>query len=561
MVGGMAIDITDQKRAEHAVRHSEERLRLAMETGKVGVWDWDMRSNAVSWTPSLYAIHGLTPDETEITFERFRELVHPEDRPRVSTAIQASVDRDMAYEMEFRAIRPDGEVIWLFTHAVVVKEGDVPVRMIGAAVDITQSKLTERDLLVWNTELERRVEARTGEVMATKNRLRALARELNLAEQRERKRLAGELHDYLAQMLVVTRMKLHQSSSLIPPGKAAVLIGEADDVLAQSLAYTRSLVAELVPPALYEFGLRPSLEWLMSKMREHGLTAALHWDAGRLTIPEDQAILLYQSVRELLFNVLKHAGTSAATVSVARADQELTITVADEGRGFLSSSVESGEKGRDRFGLFSIRERLLTMGGRLEIDSAAGRGTRVTLWAPCLQEPSRTDTPVRHLMPSVQGNGATSGVARPSVDHHHDDRIRVLLVDDHRMVREGLRSVLDGYADVQVVGEASDGAEAVIAVGALAPSVVVMDINMPKMNGIQATEQITAHHPNVVVIGLSVQTNQDAQTAMYQAGAVALLTKEAAVEQLYATIRQALHRDPDLPNFVSSSSSRASSRH
>ncbi|MGH7827324.1 MAG: PAS domain S-box protein [Candidatus Binatia bacterium] len=124
-------------------RDSEERLRLATQTGKVGVWDWDIARNHISWTDSLYLIHGVAPDDFDATVEGFAALVHPEDREFVSTAINRTLDEDVPYDLEFRAVRPDGEVIWLFTNAVVVRDGGRPIRMLGATVDITQRKRAE----------------------------------------------------------------------------------------------------------------------------------------------------------------------------------------------------------------------------------------------------------------------------------------------------------------------------------------------------------------------------------------------------------------------------------
>jgi DNA-binding NarL/FixJ family response regulator len=121
--------------------------------------------------------------------------------------------------------------------------------------------------------------------------------------------------------------------------------------------------------------------------------------------------------------------------------------------------------------------------------------------------------------------------------------IRVLLVDDHVMVRQGLRAVLDAYADIELVGEADNGEEAIQLVDRLRPSVVVMDINMPKMDGIEATAHIMRRYPETVVIGLSVNAAGENQEAMRRAGAVRLMTKEAAVEQLYDEIRAAVQPD------------------
>jgi DNA-binding NarL/FixJ family response regulator len=118
-------------------------------------------------------------------------------------------------------------------------------------------------------------------------------------------------------------------------------------------------------------------------------------------------------------------------------------------------------------------------------------------------------------------------------------RIRVLLVDDHTMFRQGLRTLLQCYSDIEVVDEAGDGAEAVSKVSTVQPAVVVMDISMPKMDGVAATRLVKSRHSEVAVLGLSV-TGQGYQVeAMLKAGAVKVLTKERAVDELYDCIKKA----------------------
>jgi PAS domain S-box-containing protein len=145
-VCGVSVDITDRKRAQQALLESEQRLGLATSAGKLGVWDWDIVADRVSWSESLYAIHGVGPEWFTETVGGFSGLVHPEDRDRVATAIQDALHTDAPYELEFRALQPTGEVIWLFTNAVVMRENGQPVRMLGATMDITESKRGEAAL-------------------------------------------------------------------------------------------------------------------------------------------------------------------------------------------------------------------------------------------------------------------------------------------------------------------------------------------------------------------------------------------------------------------------------
>lgn len=553
---GVLVDITERKEVEQTLKDMEERLRLAMESAAIGTWDLNLITGIHRWDRRCKAMFGL-PSDTDVSQEDFLAMIHPDDRARVVAAAKRSTDPtgDGSYDIECRLVRTDHHEVWIRVMGRVFFEERngkrQAVRFIGTVLDITESKQVQEHLQRWGSELQRAVNLKTMELMQSQDRLRALTADLTLTEQRERKRLATDLHDYLAQLLVVMRMKLRQAVPLVPIEKAATLLKEADQALTQALNYTRSLVAELAPPTLNEFGLLQSVEWLASQLRQHGLTVNIQPATDRLSLPEDQAILLFQSVRELLYNVLKHAHTDKATVSMAiTPNSELRITVEDRGNGFDAAALERQRADSAGFGLFSLKERMATMGGRLSIDSAVGQGTRVTLLMPYWPVQPSTMTAERP-MPSIEpSHQAYSLESAPFLQHpeptvrdsafHEKPRIRVLLVDDHAMVRQGLRSVLESYSDIEVVGEASDGKESLVSVEHVRPSVVVMDLNMPKMNGIDATAIIKSRHPDIIVLGLSVNAGEDNQAAMIQAGAAALLTKEAAVDQLYDMIHDAV---------------------
>ena len=372
---------------------------------------------------------------------------------------------------------------------------------------------------------ERLVSKRTAELLHTQARLRTMAQTLTLTEQRERKRMATELHDYLAQLLVLGKMKLSRMNAQIQTFSApvAAVLEEIDQTLDKALDYTRTLIAELSPPVLHEFGLPMALRWLADQMKKHHLTVDVRLGISELPLTENQAILLFHSARELLINVAKHAGTNKAALALDVAEDMLTIAVQDEGKGFKTDRLEPHEPGQ-HFGLFSIKERMEELGGWLRVESTPGRGTTVTLGLPYTSTAAfATDTsrnePHVHPPPSK-----TAGVRR------------VLLVDDHAMVRQGLRAVLDAHPDLFIIGEAADGREAVSIAKKRTPDVIVMDINMPRMDGIEATKRIKKDQPGMVIIAVSVNDTPDLRESLQRAGASAFVSKAEAGERLYETI-------------------------
>jgi CheY-like chemotaxis protein len=279
---------------------------------------------------------------------------------------------------------------------------------------------------------------------------------------------------------------------------------------------------------------------------QHGLTVEVEADSEMKADDEGVAILLFQSVRELLFNVAKHAEVKKAQVRMNRLDDDrIRIVVADEGVGFDAARQAAGGSTYG-FGLFSIRERIESLGGRLEIESARGRGTRITMTVPIRRieisgqrAPTLAGEPISAISPEAYSppSAPASAVTR---------RIRVLLVDDHMIVRQGLARLLQSEDDIEVAGEAADGQSAVELARQLLPDVVVMDVSMPVMSGIEATRIITAELPFVKVIGLSIYHEADTAAAMREAGAVAYLNKGGRSQDLLTAIRG--QRPADWPN-------------
>ena len=534
----MVTDISAEKRAEAALRESEMRFRMIADSAPVLIWMTGM--HGCEFVNQAYMEFLGVREQSEVANYDWARYVHEEDRNQyVTLYLDALRDRRL-FEAQVRFRRSDGQYRWMRSVARprLTDNGEL-MGYVGASIDITDIREAQEQLQRWSQELEQAVRVKTSELLESQERLRALATEVGLAEQRERKRIAAELHDHLQQMLVFCKLKLGQGKPLaaVIPG-CSELIKQVDDVLTEALTYSRTLVAELCPPVLREFGLAAALRWLGEQMTQRQLRVSVDVGQDHVPVPEEQAVLLFQAVRELLINVAKHAGTKQANVHLRREERGIRLVVRDTGVGFDLSVVRPHDGGQPlKFGLFSIRERMKAFGGRLELVTAPGKGTTALLVLP-LQE---------GVAPRAAGlllDGVTSARAAvreqsmsdlmPSVQR----ALTVLLVDDHAMMRQGLRSVLEAHADIQIVGEASDGHEAVAMADTLRPAVVIMDINMPRLNGIEATAQIKAQYPDIRVIGLSVNAGPNNKEAMLKAGADMLLTKEAAVEELYRGIQR-----------------------
>ena len=541
---GACVDITDRKQMEDALRESETRFKTLADSAPVLMWMND-REGARFVNRAYLEFLGVSGQVVVGKYD-WAAFVHPEDRQRYLQAYLSAFEKHALFDEQFRFRRHDGLYRWMRSvgqprHS---SSGEL-LGYVGATYDITEIKEAQARLERWSVELEHAVNVKTAELQQSQERLRALTSELNLAEQRERKRLATELHDHLQQMLVLGKLTIGQgkrAASGVPACEN--ILKKVDDILSEALTYSRTLVAELSPPVLRDHGLIASLKWLaeyMKKKHEHTVTVIVP-DDPRLNLPEDQRVLLFQSVRELLINSAKHASTGRASLTMEKRADHLRITVKDEGTGFdLAAVAEAGVPSGEissKFGLYSIQERMRALGGSFTIHSAPRQGTIATLILPLLR--SAEDNQLHPLVPESEPPYATVRANDAESLTKGRMMVPVLLVDDHAMVRQGLRSVLDAYADIQVVGEAGDGAEAVKLVEMLRPWVVVMDINMPKMNGIEATTQIKIKWPETTIIGISVNIGDDNGDAMQRAGAATLLTKEAAVEQLHDTIIQAV---------------------
>ena len=253
---------------------------------------------------------------------------------------------------------------------------------------VSAERAAYSQLQQWNRLLERKLAERAQELERSQVNLRSLATALDAAKQRERTQLATELHDYLAQLLVLGHMQIGQLKRLPLPSTGDAMVQEVDDVLTQSLQYCRTLMAELSPPILQEQGLAAGLRSLATQMKRHDLDVVV--EVGQMdecAIPLSCSDLLFRSVRELLINTAKHAAVNQAKIRLTCDKGLLQIVVRDESGFDLAASqgilpAGTGSVLSSKIGLLTIRERMKALNGSFDLASAPTQGTTATLTVP-----------------------------------------------------------------------------------------------------------------------------------------------------------------------------------
>lgn len=426
-------------------------------------------------------------------------------------------------EYVVRDVRRDEPRVLSYSGAPIQNEDGEMILGIVTIRDVTERVNWEEQLRELNHELERQVAERTRLAEARAALLQKLARELLDTEQRERRHLSQVLHDHLQQLLTAAQMRAHLLASHATGHEEAQ---ELLELLKEAIAESRSLAAELSPPVLAR-GLLPALRWLADQMlQKHHLRVVLDLSDAREPEDEQVSAFVLQAAQELLFNAVKHAGVEEVSLRLLAEESSLLLEVADDGSGFDTNDLEAQEGMVLGTGILSIRNRTELLGGEMEVASAPGHGSSFRLRMPVSIKAATGASKAVQPRLKISGTPTETGGAP----------IRVLIVDDHDIVREGLVGLLSNYAEIEIVGEACDGATAVAMAKELVPGVVLMDVTMPGINGIEATRQILTNEPSIRVIGLSMHEEQDVADQMMQAGAIAYVNKGGPYDGLIATI-------------------------
>ena len=381
-------DETAQRQAEEALRRSEEHLRLILESARgYAIFTTDADGTINSWNAGAAQTFGW--NEAEILGQNISVLFTPEDQAagepqkELETARAEGIAPDVRWHL-----RKDGSRV--FINGVVHPLRDGPLNgFVKIGRDETKERHAEealresqKQLQVLNQTLEYKVEEKTEEV-------RQLTSDVIKATQQERQRLSRVLHDDLQQRAYAIQVQLSFLKDELPSENhsARKEISDIGKELADIVRITRNLSIDLSPPILPGEGLSHAIEWLATRMWEqYALPVELQANGPFVISDENLHVFLFNCVRELLFNVVKHAGASRAVVALAWLDHGLRIEVRDDGKGFPVNTT-SGEVSKQddltrSLGLPTIRYQLSLFGGSMEINSTPGAGTQVILTVP-----------------------------------------------------------------------------------------------------------------------------------------------------------------------------------
>ncbi|HYW36266.1 MAG TPA: PAS domain-containing protein [Balneolaceae bacterium] len=504
-----------EKRVEERtaqVREQEERYRKLIEASAQMVWMTNAEGYPIEDSPSWRSFTGQTFEEWQ--GEGWLDVIHPADRRRVKKAWYQAVEKETPFDIELRLYHAESDSWhWVKERAVPLRNSEAEVRgWIGMSTDISERKETEEKQRIYQRQL------------------RSLALELNKTEERERQRLAAELHNNFGQVLAIAKMKLDTLGKTDFKKEFDEELTDLTDLVDDAVSYTREMISDLKPPpALDKENFVNVIKWVAQKMEKYGLKATVEAEQASQRIDKEIRTILRRSVNELLHNVIEHAETDEARITITNDKNGIKIIVEDEGMGFDVEEEGFKPDNKGGFGLFNIRERMIWLGGEFEIVSKPGHGTKAIIKAP---------VEIGTKVEEGEVKEATVSSYMDDSIKEEEKKIRVLLVDDHEMMRTGLRRLIEEEEDMTIIAEASNGEDGIKLALDTFPDVIIMDINLPGMDGIEATRQITTAWEEACIIGLSLYNSKEVARNMRDAGAVAYLSKTQAFDSLCNTIRE-----------------------
>jgi PAS domain S-box-containing protein len=365
---GSSTDIEDRKQAEEKLKHKEVQLAQAQRLAHIGSWDWDLRTNAVTWSDELYHIFGLQPGTVSVAGEVDR-FIHPDDLDLGWDTVKRAIASKEPYDYYHRILRPDGtERIARSRGSIMSDERGEPIKVFGATQDVTELKRAEENL------------------KATSERLRALSASLQSAREQESTRIAREIHDELGGTLTSLRWDLEEVRDVISEASASSQLAalrskiEVMITLTETILDTvRRLASELRPMALDELGLVEAIEWQALQFETRtGIAVEYECHLEKVDLNSEQSTAVFRILQEALTNILRHAQATEVAITMKQESGEFFLAIKDNGRGI----TENEKSDAHSLGLLGMRERGHLIGAQIDITGIEGKGTLVVMRIP-----------------------------------------------------------------------------------------------------------------------------------------------------------------------------------
>jgi two-component system, NarL family, sensor kinase len=371
--------------------------------------------------------------------------------------------------------------------------------------------------------------------------LRQLSARLLQLQDEERRHIARDLHDITGQKLAFQCMAL----SALQTKQASHLDAETQQTLSDSLVLNKEISAEirtlsylLHPPLLDELGLSSAARWYAAGFTKRtGIPIDIDVPQEIKRLSPDAEVAIFRVLQESLTNVHRHANTQKARLRISTTADEIKVEIEDYGKGIQLGKSKSPQESVARLGvgIQGMTERIRQLGGRLEITPGPKRGTLVTATLPLYSSQVTASSTSTASAASAFAISTDSAAAA-----HHHQRQQVLIADDHEMLRRGVRNTLQTELDLEICGEAVNGQDAVDKARELHPDLVILDINMPVLNGLVAVRQILRYCPATKIVIFSVHDSDQTRQEISAAGAHGFVSKGKESHDLLRVVREVL---------------------
>jgi two-component system, NarL family, sensor kinase len=523
-VDALVVNMPDGGERVFLLQGAEHPYRVLVETINEGAATLD-GNGTILYANSRFAEFASMPLEKFIGTQ-LQDYVSDGERTKLQALLQSGARGSVKGEIELRANGSEKKLIRLSLNPV--KDADLKT-VSAVATDLSE-------LVDANEALKTNEQA-----------LRQLSSRLLELQDEERRRIARDLHDITGQKLALQCIALSRMTRLLTPTANA----ETRDSISQCLELTNQISEEirtlsyvLHPPLLDELGLSSAVKWYTQGFEKRtGIRVDVGITRDLPRLRPDAEVALFRVVQESLANVHRYSESPTAFVRIGTDGGELKLEIGDSGKGMPTEAAKGGDGALLGVGIQGMRQRIRQLSGRLEIASKLGKGTIVQALLPLdelrLQASSDDESPSHE-----RGQ-------RPKPSKDDISRRRVLIADDHELLRRGVRSMLENETDFQVCGEAIDGMDAVEKTLSLHPDLVILDINMPSLNGLAVVRQILRARPETRILVFTVHDSEQTQQESLVAGAHGYLSKGRAGRDLIDAVRVVLRGEHFYPRLKS----------